>query len=140
MNKNMAPKLSSLPCFEAFWVIFCPGVCSYFCLACGGGGHPRISERGLQWRLPCKGFCHWPGSWKKGYQGPLQSNNKGTRSNPPLPKTKKAKWSLESSAHSEFRANSERIPGESRVSIPNPLITFSFFATNLLGWLATKTH
>ena len=38
MNKNMAPKLS-LPGFKAFGVMFCPDVCSYFCLACGGGGH-----------------------------------------------------------------------------------------------------
>ena len=38
MNINMALKLSSLPGFEAFWVILCPDVCSYFCLVCGGGG------------------------------------------------------------------------------------------------------
>ena len=38
MNKNMAPKLTKLPCFEAFGVIFCPDVCSYFCLVCGGRG------------------------------------------------------------------------------------------------------
>ena len=30
MNKNKAAKRSSLPCFEALWVIFCPGFCSYF--------------------------------------------------------------------------------------------------------------
>ena len=30
----MPPELSSLPCFEAFGVIFCPDFCSYFCLAC----------------------------------------------------------------------------------------------------------
>ena len=24
--------------FEAFWVIFCPDFCSFFCLVCGGGG------------------------------------------------------------------------------------------------------
>ena len=39
MNKNMAPKLPNLPCFKAFGVMFCPDVCSYFCLVCGGGGH-----------------------------------------------------------------------------------------------------
>ena len=47
MNKNMAPKLSNLPSFEAFGVIFCPDFSSYFCLVCGGrggGGHSRISE------------------------------------------------------------------------------------------------
>ena len=38
MNKTMAPKLPNLPCFEAFGVVFCPHVCSYFCLVCGGGG------------------------------------------------------------------------------------------------------
>ena len=38
MNKNMAPKLPNLPCFEAFGVIFCTDVCSYFCLVCGGWG------------------------------------------------------------------------------------------------------
>ena len=36
MNKYMAPKLPNLPCFQAFGVIFCPDVCSYFCLVCGG--------------------------------------------------------------------------------------------------------
>ena len=41
MNENMAPKLSSLPCFEAFWVIFCPKWCSYF-VPCRG--HWRRSE------------------------------------------------------------------------------------------------
>ena len=44
MNKQMALKLPNLPCFEAFGVIFCPDVCSYFFLVCGGGGHQRISE------------------------------------------------------------------------------------------------
>ena len=34
MSKNMAAKLSSLPCFEAFGVMFCPDVCSYFCRRC----------------------------------------------------------------------------------------------------------
>ena len=38
MNKNMAPKLPNWPCFEAFGVIFCPDVYSYFCLVCGGRG------------------------------------------------------------------------------------------------------
>ena len=38
MNKNMAPKVPNLPCFEAFGVEFCPDVCSYFCLVCGGAG------------------------------------------------------------------------------------------------------
>ena len=38
MNKDMAPKLPNLPCFEALGVIFCPDVCSYFCLVCGGWG------------------------------------------------------------------------------------------------------
>ena len=38
MNKNMAPKLPNLPRFEAFGVIFCPDVCSYVCLVCGGRG------------------------------------------------------------------------------------------------------
>ena len=37
MNKYMAPKLPNLPCFKAFGVMFCPDVCSYFCLACGAG-------------------------------------------------------------------------------------------------------
>ena len=37
----MVPKVSSLPYFEAFWVIFGPGVCSYFCLVCGGAGVTR---------------------------------------------------------------------------------------------------
>ena len=47
MNQNMAAKLSSLHCFEqAFWVIFCPDVCSYFGLVCGGRGHSRVSDRG----------------------------------------------------------------------------------------------
>ena len=41
-NKDMAPKLSSLPFFQAFWVIFCPDFCSYFCLVCGGGGHSHL--------------------------------------------------------------------------------------------------
>ena len=45
MNKHMAPKLLNLPCFEAFGVIFCPDVCSYVCLVCGGGCHWRISEK-----------------------------------------------------------------------------------------------
>ena len=36
----MAPKLPNLPCFQAYWVIFCPDVCSYFCLVCGGRGSP----------------------------------------------------------------------------------------------------
>ena len=45
MNKHMAPNCRNLPCFEAFGVIFCPDVCSYFCLVCGGGrGHWRFSE------------------------------------------------------------------------------------------------
>ena len=45
MNKSMAAKLSSLPGFEAFWVIICPEYCSYFCFVCGGGGgHSRVSE------------------------------------------------------------------------------------------------
>ena len=38
MNNNMAPKLPKLPCFEAFGVLFCPDVCSYFCLVCGRRG------------------------------------------------------------------------------------------------------
>ena len=37
-KKNMAAKLSSLPCFEAFGAIFCPDSCSYLCLVCGGRG------------------------------------------------------------------------------------------------------
>ena len=41
MNKYMAPELSSLPCFDAFWVVFCPDICSYFCFACGGAGVTR---------------------------------------------------------------------------------------------------
>ena len=36
MSKHLAAKLSSLPCFEAFLVIFCQDICSYFCLVCGG--------------------------------------------------------------------------------------------------------
>ena len=32
----MAAELSSLPCFEAFRVIFCPDFYSYFCLVCAG--------------------------------------------------------------------------------------------------------
>ena len=43
MNKNTAPKLPNLPCFEAFGVIACPDVCSYFCLVC-----ERISEKKLR--------------------------------------------------------------------------------------------
>ena len=38
MNKNMAPKLPNLLCFQAFGIIFCPDACSYFCLVCGGRG------------------------------------------------------------------------------------------------------
>ena len=38
MNKNITPRLSSLPCFEAFGVIFCPESCSHFCLVCRGQG------------------------------------------------------------------------------------------------------
>ena len=51
MNKKMAPKLSSLSCFEAFGVVFCPDFCSYFCLVCAWGGFTRISEEAfcLQW-------------------------------------------------------------------------------------------
>ena len=30
--------------FAAFWVIFSPDFCLYFCLVCGGGGHSRVSE------------------------------------------------------------------------------------------------
>ena len=41
MNKNMAPKLLNLSCFEAFGVIFCPDVCSDFCLVFGGPGVTR---------------------------------------------------------------------------------------------------
>ena len=37
-EQTMAAKLSSLPCFEAFGVIFSPDFCSCFCLVCGGGG------------------------------------------------------------------------------------------------------
>ena len=49
MNKKMAAKLSSLPCFEAFWVIFCPVFVHIFpsCVWGGGGGvggHLRVSE------------------------------------------------------------------------------------------------
>ena len=71
MNKNMAPKLPNLPYFEAFGVIFCPDVGSYFCLVCGGGGHQRISEKAsqckptvtvqdFQWRRPAEisDICH----------------------------------------------------------------------------------
>ena len=36
MNRSMAAKLSSLPCFGAFGVILCPDVCSDVCLLCGG--------------------------------------------------------------------------------------------------------
>ena len=43
-NKNMVRKLSSLPCFEAFGVIFRPDFCSCFCLVCGGGGHSRTKK------------------------------------------------------------------------------------------------
>ena len=44
-TKIWSPELSSLPCFEAFGVIFCTDFCSYFCLVCGGGmGHSSISE------------------------------------------------------------------------------------------------
>ena len=38
MNKHLVARLSNLPCFKTFWVIFCPDVCSYFCLVCGGQG------------------------------------------------------------------------------------------------------
>ena len=34
----MVFKLPKLPCFEAFEVIFCPDLCSYVCLVCGGAG------------------------------------------------------------------------------------------------------
>ena len=37
MNKNMAAKLSSWPCFEALGLICCQDFCSYFCFAYGGG-------------------------------------------------------------------------------------------------------
>ena len=37
MNKHMATKLSSLPCFETFWVTFGLDFCSRFRLICGGG-------------------------------------------------------------------------------------------------------
>ena len=56
MNRNMAALLSSLPCFEAFWVIFCPYFCSYFCLVCGG--------RGSLARL--WGLCHVAYAFKTG--------------------------------------------------------------------------
>ena len=46
MNKNMAPKLLSMPCFEAFGVRFCPDFFSFMFLPCmrGKGVHSRISE------------------------------------------------------------------------------------------------
>ena len=47
MNKNMAPKLPHLPCFEAFGVIFCPDFSSYACLVCGGRGSPTCF-----WKMP----------------------------------------------------------------------------------------
>ena len=37
MNKHMAAKLSSLPCFEASWAIFRPDLCSHFSLYVGAG-------------------------------------------------------------------------------------------------------
>ena len=46
MSKHMAPKLPNLPCFEAFRVIFCPGVCSYFCLVCGVRGFTSVFLHG----------------------------------------------------------------------------------------------
>ena len=46
MNKNMAPRLPNLPCFEAFGVIFCVQIFVHiFALYAGGGGHWRISEK-----------------------------------------------------------------------------------------------
>ena len=44
LNKNMAAKLSSLPCFEAFGAIFCRIFVHIFTLYVGGGGHSRVSE------------------------------------------------------------------------------------------------
>ena len=48
MNKHTAAKLSSLPCFEAFGVVFVQMfvqiVCSYFYFVCGGRGHSRVFE------------------------------------------------------------------------------------------------
>ena len=36
-EQKYGPKLQNLPCFKAFGIIFCPDVCSYFCLVFGGG-------------------------------------------------------------------------------------------------------
>ena len=46
-EQNMAGKLSSLPCFEAFGAIFCPMFFFFhiFALYVGGGGHSRASEQ-----------------------------------------------------------------------------------------------
>ena len=49
MNKNMAGKLSSLPCFEAFGVIFS----NIFALYVGGGSHSRVSDA---WRFGLASF------------------------------------------------------------------------------------
>ena len=54
MNRIMTPKLPDFPCFQAFGVIFCPDVSSYFCLVCGGRGSPANSER----RCALSG-CKW---------------------------------------------------------------------------------
>ena len=48
MNKNLAPKLPNLPCFEAFGAIFFVQMFVHtFALYVGGGGHQRISETRL---------------------------------------------------------------------------------------------
>ena len=72
----MAPKLSSLPCFEAFWVIVCPEFYSYVCLVCGGPGVTRAflmnCQKEVQTELPrmcCPTLRRIRGS------GPFRSEN-----------------------------------------------------------------
>ena len=63
MNKNMAPKLPNVPCFEAFGVVFCLDVCSYFGLVCGGRGSLayfwRISKISRILKFQSLSFLSW---------------------------------------------------------------------------------
>ena len=55
INKNMAPKVSGLLCFEAFGVICCPDCCSYFALYVGAGITCALLIIGRELSLV---FCH----------------------------------------------------------------------------------
>ena len=57
MNTNMATKLSSLPCFEAFGVMFCQDFCSDICFACGGRG--SLSRFCMMVRLKVPASWRW---------------------------------------------------------------------------------